>query len=105
MRHSRAKPSSVCHNFSWCPNPAILCVSCRSGKTAKRRRFVFYLAQGYENLLDGPKAMEAIQRLGVLAPEPSPGQPPSHRQLMYEKHLRRIQYLVKDRAFAGELIL
>jgi tetratricopeptide (TPR) repeat protein len=56
---------------------------------------LFYLAQGYENLKDGPRALEAIQRFGALIPATPPGQPPSQRRLRYEKHLQRIQYLIK----------
>ena len=56
---------------------------------------VFYLAQAYEDERDGPKALEAIQRFGALVPAPPPGQKPSRSRLIYEKHLRQIQLLIK----------
>ncbi len=56
---------------------------------------VFYLAQAYENSLDGPRALESIQRFGALLPPTPAGQKPSRARAIYEKHLRQIQYLIK----------
>ena len=56
---------------------------------------VFYIAQCYEQLGDGPKALEAIQRELAILPPPVPGQNPSRNRLLMEKHLSRIQVLVK----------
>lgn len=56
---------------------------------------LFYLAQAYENSLDGPRALDALQRFGALLPPAAPGQKPSRARLIYEKHLRQIQYLIK----------
>jgi tetratricopeptide (TPR) repeat protein len=56
---------------------------------------VFYLAQAYENALDGPKALAALQRFGALLPPTPPGQKPSRFRSISEKHLRQIQYLIK----------
>jgi hypothetical protein len=55
---------------------------------------VLYLTQAYENLGDGPKALETIQRGLASVPAPPPGQP-SHRRMLLEKHLRRIQARIK----------
>jgi tetratricopeptide (TPR) repeat protein len=63
---------------------------------------VFYLAQAYEDALDGPQAMAALQRFGALLPPTPPGQKPSRARLIYEKHLKSIQYLVKTGHLQGE---
>jgi len=56
---------------------------------------IFYIAQCYEQLGDGPKALEAVQRALAILPPPAPGEKPSRNRLLLEKHLRRIQVLMK----------
>jgi len=56
---------------------------------------IFYTAQCYEQLGDGAKALEAVQRGMALFPPTAPGERPSRNRLLMEKHLRRIQALIK----------
>ena len=56
---------------------------------------IFYIAQCYEEMGDGPKALEAIRRDLALLPPPAPGEKPSRNRLLAERHLRRIESLIK----------
>lgn len=55
---------------------------------------LFYMAQCYEQLHDGPKALEAIKRDLALIPAPGPGEKPSRNRELAEKHLRLIQGMI-----------
>jgi tetratricopeptide (TPR) repeat protein/tRNA A-37 threonylcarbamoyl transferase component Bud32 len=62
----------------------------------------FYIAQCYEQLGDGPRALDAIQHdLALLPPTPS-GEKPSRNRMLAEKHLRRIEALIKTGKLPNE---
>jgi serine/threonine protein kinase len=61
----------------------------------KDRTAIFYVAQCYEQLGDGPKALEAVERGLATFPPPVPGEKLSRNRQMMEKHRRRIQVLIK----------
>jgi tetratricopeptide (TPR) repeat protein len=56
---------------------------------------IFYIAQCYEQLGDGPKALEAVERGLATFPPLATGEKPSRNRLLMEKHQRRIQVLIK----------
>jgi serine/threonine protein kinase/tetratricopeptide (TPR) repeat protein len=56
---------------------------------------IFYIAQCYEQLGDGPKALEAVERGLATLPPLATGEKPSRNRLLMEKHQRRIQVLIK----------
>ncbi len=56
---------------------------------------IFYIAQCYEQLGDGPKALEAVERAMATFSPLAPGEKPSRNRLLLEKHQRRIQVLIK----------
>ena len=63
---------------------------------------IFYLTQAYENLRDGPHAMEAVERGLALVPAPAPGQQPSRKRMLMEKHLHRIETFLKTGRFPDD---
>lgn len=56
---------------------------------------IFYIAQCYEQMGDGPRALEAVKRGLALFPATLPGEKRSRNRLLMEKHLRRIQVLIE----------
>lgn len=69
----------------------------RSDKLAqgKDHGAIFMICQAYEQLGDGAKAMEAVQRGLALLPPPAPGETPSRNRALFEKHLKRVETLIK----------
>jgi eukaryotic-like serine/threonine-protein kinase len=57
---------------------------------------IFYIAQCYEMLGDGSKALETVNRGLATLPPSVPGEKPSRNRLLMEKHLRRIQILIES---------